>query len=228
MNVLSIIPARGGSKGIPKKNISIIGGRPLIAFTIQSSLKSRHINRTIVSSDDLKTLTVAKKYGAEVVKRPSKISRDDSPYQLLIIHSLEHLRKKFGYSPDVIVYLQPTSPLRTSSDIDLALDLMISKRAQAVISVYPLDKKFFKTMRADNHGYLKGVANDIYPFANRQDLPDIFMPNGAIYIIKTGIFLKRKQLFAPRTIPYVMSAENSIDIDTLKDLRRVGRILGKD
>ena len=228
MRVLSIIPARGGSKGIPKKNMAPLDGKPLIFFTIQASLASKYINRTIVSSDDLKTLTVAKKYGAEIVRRPNKISRDDSLYQLLIIHSLDYIRKKDGYRPDIIVYLQPTSPLRTGSDIDKAMNLMLAKKAPALISVCALDKKFLKIFRVDNLGYLKGVVNDDYPFANRQNLPDVFMPNGAIFAIKTDIFLKRKQLFAPKTIPYIMSAERSIDIDTLDDLKRAEKFLKKD
>ena len=225
MKILAIIPARGGSKGIPKKNIIPLNGKPLIAWTIEASRASKYINRTLVSSDSEEILRISQKYMAETIKRPKEISRNNSPFQLLITHVLETLKNKGNYFPDFLVYLQPTSPLRTSADIDKAMEYMLSKKAEALISVYPQDKKFLKTFIVNSKGYLKGAVNDIYPFANRQDLPDLFMPNGAIYIIKTSTFIKNKQLFTPKIVPFIMNAEKSIDLDSLGDLRKVEEIL---
>lgn len=225
MEILAIIPARGVSKGIPKKNIVPLLGKPLIAWTIEASKASKYINRTIVSSDSDEILKVSEEYGAEAVKRPDDISGDNAPFQLLITHALETLKNQENYFPDFLAYLQPTSPLRTTTDIDKAMEYMLSKKAEALISVYPQDKKFLKTFIVNSKGYLEGAVNDIYPFANRQDLPDLFMPNGAIFIIKTSVFLKRKQLFAPKTVPFVMDADRSVDVDNLEDLLKIEKIL---
>ena len=228
MHILAIIPARGGSRGIPKKNIVPLLGKPLIVWSIEAALGSKHIDRVVVSSDDKQILETAKTYGSEVVVRPKKISGDNSPYELLIQHVLKELKKKNGYFPDLLVYLQPTSPLRTADDIDKALELFFVKKADAVISVYALDKKYLKSFIAGKNGFLVSAFNNRFSFANRQDLPDVFMPNGAIFAIKTDIFLKRKQLFALKTIPYIMSVERSIDIDTLDDLKRAEKNLKID
>ena len=115
MDILSIIPARGGSKEIPKKNIISIGGKPLIAWTVEASIQSKYINRTIVSSDSAEILRISRKFGAETLKRPSYLSTDKSPSEPVISHTLTYLQKKERYQPDIIVFLQPTSPLRNHS-----------------------------------------------------------------------------------------------------------------
>lgn len=227
MKVLAIIPARGGSKGIPGKNIRLLGGKPLIVWTIKAARKSRYINRIIVSSDSEEILSISEKFGAETMKRPANISGDNSPYQLLIRHLLKKLRAFENYVPDILVYLQPTSPLRNNKDIDSAIEYLNSKKADAVISVYELDKKYLKSFVTGPGGYLKGPFNDQYPFKNRQDLPQPLMPNGAIYVAKTASFLKNNQLFSDKTVPYVMDSARSIDIDTLDDFKAVEKVLLK-
>lgn len=225
MKVLAIIPARGGSKGIPKKNIVPLGGKPLIAWTIEASKGSKYINRTFVSSDSDEILAVSQECGAETIKRPGEISGDDSPFELLIMHVLENLKNKESYSPDLIVYLQPTSPLRTSADIDDAIAHMLSKKGEALISLFELDNKYLKAFVVNEKGYITGAINNRYPFINRQDLPKLFMPNGAIYIIKKEIFMKTKQLFSKKTIPFIMSKEKSIDIDSNEGLANAKNLL---
>lgn len=227
MKILAIIPARGESKGIPRKNIADLGGKPLIAWTIEAALVCPYIDKVVVSSDDKEILATAKKWGTQIVKRPKKISGDYSPFQPLIFHALGACKKKENYTPDLLVYLQPTSPLRTSQDISEAIKKLLDKKAGALISVYPIDKKYLKAFVVNKNGYLAGAVNNKYPFANRQDLPDLYMPNGAIYIIKTKLFLKYGQLFSSRTLPYEMSFLQSIDIDNPDDLKTAYELLKK-
>jgi len=222
--ILAIIPARGGSKGIPGKNIFPLAGKPLLAWTIEAALESKSINKVIVSSDDEKILQVASKFGAEPIKRPKSIAGDKSPFNLLIFHALDYLKKKDGYVPDVLVYLQPTSPLRNGEDINRALSLLNDKTG-SVISVYEVDNKFLKSFLIDKKGFMKGVSNNQFPFMNRQDLPKIFMPNGAIYVVQRKFFLKTGKLFSNKTTPLIMDAQKSLDIDSIEDMKNAEKIL---
>jgi CMP-N,N'-diacetyllegionaminic acid synthase len=224
--ILAIIPARGGSKGIPGKNIFPIAGKPLLAWTIKAALESKLIDRTIVSSDDEGILRIASKYGAEPIRRPKSMAGDKSLFNLLIFHTLDYLKKKEKYVPDVLVYLQPTSPLRGSKDIDRALSLLKGKITN-VISVCETDNKFLKSFLINKNGFIQGISNNSFSFMNRQDLPKIFMPNGAIYAIKRNAFLKTGKLFTDKTIPYIMGSEKSLDIDSMEDLKKAEKILKK-
>jgi len=224
--ILAIIPARGSSKSIPQKNIVALAGKPLLVWTITAALKSKLVNRIVVSSDDEKILKVASKFGAEPIKRPKAIAGDKSPFNLLIFHALDYLKKKEKYIPDVLVYLQPTSPLRDSKDIDKALSLLKGEVA-SVISVYEVDNKFLKSFIIDGKGFMRGVSNNQFPFMNRQDLPKIFMPNGAIYIVKKEFFMKTGKLFSDKTVPFIMSNKKSLDIDSMEDLKKAEKILKK-
>ncbi len=226
MKIISIIPARAGSKGIPKKNIIALAGKPLIAWSIDASLKSKYINRTIVSSDDEDILHISKKLGAETIKRPKSLARDNSPTEPVLVHALRQLKSKEGYVPDIFVLLQPTSPLRNHQDINNALELMLKDRnASAVISVYNMQHHPLKSFMRGKTGYLRGIINNKYPFMPRQNLPQVLMPNGAIYIVKTKTFLRKHQLLTQKTLPYIMSESKSVDVDTLDDLRVAARQL---
>lgn len=222
--ILAIIPARGGSKGIPRKNIFPVAGKPLLVWTIEAAFKSKLINRIIVSSDNEEILNVASKFGAEPIKRPKTMAGDKSPYNLLIFHVLDYLKKKENYVPDILVYLQPTSPLREGKDIDKAISLLKGE-AGSVISVYEIDNKILKSFLVSEKGFMKGISNDRFPFMNRQDLPKVYMPNGAIYVIKRNLFQRTGKLFSNKTIPFVMSQEKSLDIDLLDDLKKTEKLL---
>jgi CMP-N-acetylneuraminic acid synthetase len=223
--ILAIIPARGGSKGIHKKNIYPLSGKPLLVWTIEAALKSKLINRTVVSSDDDEILAVAEKSGAESIKRPSEIAVDDSPFNLLIFHALDYLNKKEKYIPDILVYLQPTSPLRDEKDIDRAITLFENSKADSVISVYEVDNKFLKSFVKDKEGFLKGVVNSKFSFMNRQNLPKVYMPNGAIYIISAEVFLKTGKLFTNKTASFAMEKKKSFDIDSIEDIKEAEKLL---
>ncbi|MDQ1284086.1 MAG: CMP-N,N-diacetyllegionaminic acid synthase [Patescibacteria group bacterium] len=222
--ILAIIPARGGSKGIPRKNIFPLAGKPLLAWSVEAALKSKHIDKVVVSSDDGEILDVAEKFGAEPIKRPKSMAEDKSPFNLLIFHALDYLKKNKKYIPDTLVYLQPTSPLRTTEDIDQAFSLM-NGDVTSVISVYKLDNKFLKSFLVGERGYLRGVANKQFSFKNRQELPEVYMPNGAIYMVRRDFFQRTGRLFSPKTVPFVMSQEKSVDIDTKEHMREVEKKL---
>lgn len=222
--ILAIIPARGGSKGIPLKNIYPLAGKPLLGWTVQAALASKLIDRVVVSSDNDDILQVATNFCAQPIKRPSEISGDDAPFNLLILQVLDYLENMGNYIPDILVYLQPTSPLRDNKDIDNAL-AMLDGETESVISVYEVDNKVLKSFLVNKNGFMQGVANNQFPFMNRQQLPSVYMPNGSIYVIKRATFLKTKNIFSEKTKPFVMSDKKSLDIDTLQDLKKAEEIL---
>jgi N-acylneuraminate cytidylyltransferase len=224
--ILAIIPARGGSKGILKKNIHLLAGKPLLAWTIEAAKGSKFIDRIVVSSDDNDILNVASQFGAQPIKRSKAIAGDKSPFNLLIFHVLDYLKKKEKYVPDILIYLQPTSPLRESKDINKALSLFKSN-TECIISVSEGDNKVLKSFITDTKGFLKGIFNDKFPFMNRQELPSVYDPNGAIYIIKREIFQKTEKLFSGKAVPFLMSSEKSLDVDSLGDLKIAEKILKK-
>lgn len=225
---MAIIPARGGSKGIPKKNIVLLAGKPLIAWTIEAALKSKYIDKVAVSSDDDEILKVAKKWGAFPLKRPAELATDVALPEPVVFHALDHLEKKEGYLPDILAYLQPTSPLRNHNDIDGALDGFFKSKATAAISVYELDKKYLKAFVADKSRFLKGIINNKFPFMNRKQLPNVYLPNGAIYVITRKEFIKWGRLLSDKTIPYVISIEKSFDLDTMDDLKELRRYMRRN
>ena len=220
MKIISIIPARGGSKGLPKKNILELAGKPLIAWTIESSLKSKYISKTIVSSDCDEILNISSKYGSEILKRPDELARDTTPTEPVVEHILQNIKDLGNYS--YLVLLQPTSPLRDEKDIDEAISKLIQEKdATALISVKEIDNKILKAFKINNNGYLEGISNNKYPFMRRQDLPKVFMPNGAIYIISINEFLKTKRINSDNAISYLINKEKSLDIDTIDDFEKI-------
>ncbi len=217
--ILAIIPARGGSKSLPGKNIKMLAGKPLIAWTIEAALKSKYLDRVIVSTDDKKIAAIAKKYHAEApFLRPVKLAKDKSPTVPVLLHALRWLKSKEGYSPDAIVTLQPTSPLRRAEHIDEALRLFYKTGSDSVASV----------CRAEHSPYwmIKVTGNRVFPFMKnysehkrRQDLPPVYRPNGAVYVTRCGVLMKQKRMLGRDTRAIVMNAESSVDIDTVFDFK---------
>ncbi len=222
--VLAIIPARGGSKGLPRKNIIDLARKPLIAWTIEASLGSKYITKTIVSSDSDEILEVAKKYGSDTVKRPDELATDISSSEVVVKHSLESMEEKFEY----VVLLQPTSPLRDTVDIDRTFEKLFSLDATALISVCEYDNKILKAFKENEFGYIEGISNNKYPFMRRQDLPKTYMSNGAIYIIKVDEFLRNNSFYTDKTVQFVMDDIKSLDIDTKEDLEKVEKYINEN
>lgn len=217
--ILALILARGGSKGIPRKNIKKMLGKPLITYTIEAALNSKYIDRLVVSTDDNKIAELCKKNGADVpFMRPAELATDDSGSNKAILHALEWLKEKENYIPDYFALLQPTSPLRTAEDIDQAIEkLKNSKNANSLKSVYKTQESPYWMREINEEGYLKPFIEKDENYYQRQKLPDLFMPNGAIYIIETAIFLKKLSFNTKKTIPYIMNYKKSIDIDDEND-----------
>ena len=218
MKILAVIPARGGSKGIPRKNIIPVSGKPLMVWTIEASLASKYITKTLLSSDDDEILGIAEKFGSECIKRPNALSTDEAGSEALLTHALETEKQKGNYYKYVML-LQPTSPLRGTKEIDEAVKLLLNSDAKALISVYMPEHTPYKAFKLNENGKLEGLIDNKTPFMRRQDLPETFMPNGAIYIAETEVFLKSASLFCEdATIAYEMSCEKSVDVDTMDDV----------
>ena len=227
MNIVAIIPARSGSKGIPNKNLKDVGGKPLICWSIEAAIQSKYINKIVVTSDGDDILEISSKYEeVTALKRPERLAQDNTPTTPVVTHALESLaidQDTFEY----LILLQPTSPLRTATDSDLAFEAMNTSDANALISVVAPEHHPLKCFKANENGYIEGLVNNEYPFTPRQELPKVFQPNGAIYIIKIDEFLNRETFFTDKTIAFEMSASKSIDVDTIEDIKKIERIHGK-
>ena len=216
---LAIIPARGGSKSLPGKNMKKLRGLSLIGHAICGAKKSRYISRVVVSTDDNGIARLARRLGSEVVMRPASLAKDNSRMAGAIMHCLKELKKKDGYVPDALMLLQPTSPLRTSLHIDEAFDILLNMDCDAVISVFKPMYHPLKSFKTYGRGYLRAMVKSKFSFTPRQALPTPYVPNGAIYLIKTAAFVKYHMLFTPKTLPYIMSRSESVDIDDMDDFR---------
>lgn len=224
MKILAIIPARGGSESISRKNIVDVGGKPLIAWTIEAATRSKYIGKTVVSSEDPEILKISRKCGADTVERPKEYSQNNTPMEPVIEDCLSQLLKK-NKEFDVLILLQPTSPLRNSQVIDSAFKIFFEKKASALISGYKPQQTPFKSFKISEKGFLEGLLSDKMPFMNRQNFPSAFYSNGAIYIIYVKDFMKTKSLFTQKTIPFLMSLNKSVDVDSMDDIKKINSII---
>lgn len=217
--ILGLITARGGSKGIPRKNLRELAGKPLIAWTIEAARQSRLLSRVIVSTDDEEIAGVARKWGAEVpFIRPAVLATDDASHISVVRHAVELLTQHEGWSADYVVTLQPPCPLRTTEDIDEAIGLAVSKGARAVVSVSETRDHPFLARRMTGAGTLEEFVACDLAYPRRQDLPPAFSINGAIYVNRCATLAADVSLVPPGAYGFVMPLERSLDIDTTWDL----------
>ncbi|EMN24357.1 acylneuraminate cytidylyltransferase family protein [Leptospira kirschneri] len=210
--ILGLIPARGGSKGILRKNIKLIAGKPLIVWTIEAALKSKHLTSIVVSTDDPEIAEIAEQSGASVpFLRPAELAADYSSGIDPVLHALDNLP---GF--DYVMLLQPTSPLRTSVDIDDCVEFAISKNANSVVSVCEAQENPFWMFRLDDSFKMTKLLN-VEDVARRQDSPKVFTLNGSIYLSEVNYFREKKKFITEDTLAYLMNKENSIDIDDMMD-----------
>lgn len=216
MPSLAIIPARSGSKGLPRKNIMNLAGHPLIAHTIKAAANARHIERIVVTTDDPEISSVARAYGAETpFMRPASLAGDTVSMNRVVLHCLQQLYELERYAPDFFTLLQPTCPLRTSRHIDEAIELALVHKQTAIVSVCPVSSHPYLMKKIEN-----GKLTSAFPgtkTGRRQDLPKLYQLNGSIYVLPTSVFLQMKDIHRIPAVPYVMSARESVDIDTLDD-----------
>lgn len=218
MKILGIIPARGNSQGIKKKNISKLKNKPLIYYTINSAKKSKLLNKIIVSTDNPEIAIVAKKFGVNVpFLRPSKHATSKAKTVDVIKHTLNFLESNEGYVPDIITILQPTSPLRTEKLIDKSIRTLIQKKATSVISVKEIKTHPFGSFFIKNR-FLKPYKSDFTKFYQRQTYPKIFYPTGAVYTFWNDTIKKYGNYYGPKIFPIKINEETNIDIDNKFDL----------
>ena len=220
IKILAVIPARGGSKGITNKNIIDIGGKPLIKYTINAALKSTMLTHCIVSTDSDEIANIAKSCGALVpFKRPANLSSDEALSLPVMQHSLKFMEAQQGYQYDLVIMLQPTTPLRLSKDIDNAINILLDTKADSVISVveveghHPLRMKRVIDGRLIN--YIDQGHEDMRP---RQELPAVYIRNGAIYATLRDILINDNSFTGLDSRAYIMPLDRSVNIDTPEDL----------
>jgi len=220
MNIVTVIPARSGSKGVPDKNIRELSGKPLIAYSISAAIKSKLIDRVIVSTDSEKYASISKDYGAEVpFIRPNEYSGDDSTDYDFVKHLLGWLAKNEGNTPDYIIHLRPTTPLRDPKVIDNAIrKFMNSKEATSLRSAHEMPETAYKQFELEGK-YFKTICTDSFDLddANnsRQSFPKTYTPNGYVDILRTSHILVNRLLHGNRVMGYV--TDFTIEVDTVDD-----------
>lgn len=220
--ILALIPARGGSKGLPRKNIKPLLGKPLIAWTIEQAKASKYVDKVVVSTDDEEIAKVAVKYGAEVpFLRPKELARDESPTIGVILHALEFFSDS-GEKFDLLALLEPTSPLRDSEDIDKCIISLVDREdAESIVSICKLEGTHPEfNVIIDDSGFIRKALDKSSKFnvLRRQELRDIFFFEGSIYISNVSSLLKRKTFYHDRTLGYIVPRWKSLEIDEFCDL----------
>jgi CMP-N-acetylneuraminic acid synthetase len=222
--VLAIIPARGGSKGIPRKNVASLCGRPLIGWTIEAALQSETVTRVVVSTDDAEIDIAANRFGAEVIERPDELSGDHASSEAALLHVLETLWVREQYMPQLVVFLQCTSPLTAAEDIDGAVQQLQSDEADTAVAVVPFH--FFLWKQNGDSG--TGINHDhTSRRLLRQEREPEYLETGAVYVMRTSGLLKHKSRFFGQTSLYVMPAERRWEIDEPIDLRLAELLMGE-
>ena len=212
MKSIALIPARGGSKGIPRKNIKLFNKKPLIFWSIKAAIESDFVDRVIVSTDDEEIAEISKSLSAEVpFLRPKKLAQDDSPGIEPVIHALNNLKNVKD-----ILLLQPTSPLRRTKDIDEIFKLRARKNSDSAVSISDSGKNIDLFFEIDSQNKIQSISKSFKPMP-RQKYKKIYNVNGALYLSTKSSILKNLSFFTSKTIGYIMPAEYSIDIDTQLD-----------
>lgn len=220
---LTIIPARGGSERLPGKNVAPLAGKPLISWTIEASLLSRRVRRTVVSTDDAEIARISRECGAEVIERPAEISGSSASSESALRHALDHLKATEGYRPDLVVFLQATSPLRRPGDIDGAVETLIAKGADSLLSVARLPGPGFLWRESD--GDIRPVNYDPAQRPRSQDMAEKFyVENGSIYVFRPAVLETTGCRLGGKIAHYPQSLELAFEIDDADDLDLISRL----
>ncbi|TAK00232.1 acylneuraminate cytidylyltransferase family protein [bacterium] len=218
----AIIPARGGSKGLPRKNIRLLAGKPLIAYAIETALSSKLIDRVIVSTDDAEIARIAREYGAEVpFMRPQELALDDMPEWLVWRHAIQMLDPTGSSSRmDMLVCVPPTSPLRAVEDVDACIRLLQEDDVDLVITVRPAERNpYFNMVSLDERGYAQLVICPPQPVYRRQAAPEVFDITTVAYAARPEFILRADSMFEGRVKAVVVPSERALDIDTELDFK---------
>ncbi|RME32954.1 MAG: acylneuraminate cytidylyltransferase family protein [Gammaproteobacteria bacterium] len=210
---LAVVPARGGSKGVPRKNVREVAGRPLLAYTLEAAQAVNGLDRIVVSSEDAEILELAAALGAEPLPRPVGLAQDTTPGVAVLLDALERCP---GY--DYVVLLQPTSPLRAAADIEGAIARCLEMGAPLCVTVTAADKSPWWMFTEGSDGRLRPLLPGPVP-SRRQEAPEVLLLNGAVYVAEVAWLQRTGDLDYTSAVPYRMPAERSLDIDTKEDLR---------
>jgi len=221
LSILCIIPARGGSKGIPRKNVRLLGGKPLLAYSIECARRTPSIARVVVSTDDSETAEVAKEYGAEVIWRPAEISSDTATSESVLLHVLDYLRDTEGYEPDLVVFLQATSPLRKPNDIQNAIESLQREGADSLFSACPLQGFVWRKEGKK----LLSLTYDYRHRPRRQDALEDLIENGSIYVFKPWVLRQFNNRLGGKIAVYCMEVLDSFQVDEPADLELIEQLL---
>jgi CMP-N-acetylneuraminic acid synthetase len=221
VTTLGVIPARGGSKGIPRKNIAPLRGRPLIQYTIEAAGSSRLLSRVLVSSEDDEIIKIAQELGAEVpFRRPADLAGDDATALAVACHAVKFVEEEEERVYDFVALLEPTAPLRKAQDIDEALGLLYGSGADSVAGVCRLEAPHPAKLKVIEGGSIRPFLPNLWREGlKRQDLEPVYFLNGAIYAVRRDVLVEKRTFWGERTIPYIMPPERSVNIDTWLDLR---------
>jgi CMP-N-acetylneuraminic acid synthetase len=228
MKILGLIPARGGSKGVPGKNIRDLAGKPVIAYSIESALEMKDLfYRILVSTDDTEIAGISKEYGAEVpFLRPSELADDLAPMKGVIKHAIEFIEKQDNVVLDYVCLLQAADPLRKPEDIKNAIELALNNECDSVISVVQVYATHPIIMKKIENGYLESFCIEEKEGTRRQDYkPDAYMRNGAVYVIKRNTVIEKDSIWGEKIIPYIMPEERSLGIDSETDFKVIEQIV---
>ncbi|NIS83312.1 MAG: HAD hydrolase family protein [Anaerolineales bacterium] len=228
--VLAIIPARAGSKSIPRKNIRLFAGHPLLAYSVAAGLQAEAVTRVIVSTDDEEFAEVARDYGAETpFLRPSELATDDTPDLPVFVHALQWLKEQENYEPEMVVQLRPTSPVRPPDCVDRAIEILRARpEVDSVRGVVPSGQNPYKMWRVNHEGRMEPLLLDDLeePFnMPRQKLPATYWQTGHIDVIRTSVLLDKGSMSGDVIMPLILDARYTVDIDTLRDWRRAEWLL---
>lgn len=226
--VVALIPARGGSKGLPRKNLLKVGGESLLERAIKCGTRCVHVNEVVVSTEDEEIAEVALSLGVEVHRRPASAAMDTSTAEDVVLDFAQMLESKNLAASTVLVYLQPTSPLRTSDHVSAAIELMVHRQVWKCVSVVSDSQSPFKSLRIDESGRLRPLFGPSVLTANRQILPRTVRPNGAIYIFRVHDFIEGMRIPIPDSIAYEMDLPSSIDVDSQWDLELANYVCSRN
>lgn len=227
MRILAIIPARGGSKGVPRKNIKLLNGKPLIVYTSEIALQSKYLTEVIVSTEDLQIIEVAQRLGIKVpFVRPSVLAQDSTPTIDVIVHALQWYENQAIFF-DAVCLLQVTSPFRTVAFLDHAIEKFVKSGCDSLISVQKVPHEYNPhwTFEENGEGNLKIATGENEIISRRQDLPDAYHRDGSIYITKTEVILQQHSLYGKSTAFIESSSESYVNIDTLTDWEKAEQMI---
>lgn len=226
--ILAVIPARGGSKGLPGKNIKPLLGKPLIGWTIEQAKESKYIDRIIVSTDDKEIAEVSLSFGAGVpFTRPPELATDDAKTVDVVMHSINYL-ESINDSYDIIVLLEPTSPLREVYDIDTALEMLVQNpQAESIVGIAKVESQHPSFIVKLHDKFIKPYSNENFRILRRQDIETLYYYEGSLYIFYTYSFKNRKQYYHEKTMGYVVPKWKAFEVDDEVDFMIVEEILNK-